>query len=631
LAASSTEAAGETVVFQARFRSGDWSGELAAYPYESIGDDDAAKWFASDGIPAYDQRVIYTLDDEGAGVAFAWNSLDTDARAALDDDEALLDYIRGDTSNEGGGSGDFRSRGGGVLGDIIHSTPAFVGDQSDGYSILSGTEGNGYRSFVNGKDDYDDVVLVGANDGMLHAFDADSGEEIFAYVPRSLLGELPELADQDYQHRYYVDGSPSVADAYIDGSWRTIAVTALGAGGPGAFAFDVTDPDAFDTGSILWEIAPDTVDMKQGQGSVEPGDYLGTAMGAPAIVRTESGDWVAIFGNGYNSVEGTAALIVVELASGEVLRVLDTGAGDDNGLATPLAIDRDRNGSVDTVYAGDFEGNLWKFDLSGDPDGDWSVEYDGDPLFTAEDGDGNAQSITARPDAILSPHGGVVVVFGTGKYLSDSDPLDDSTQSVYGIWDVEGVIEDDGTERTDTAVGGRGELQLQEVVNTTAIGDVNVRVISRNTVAYEGDAAVRGWVLDLSYSGERVNRDVTVFDGKAIMVSTVPNSDPCSFGGTSSLIEINPLTGTQFDEPLLDINQDGDFDTGDGVADETAEGGYVYPGIVDLDVGLATNPNILIREDNDHEKQITGSNLNTQMVGEKGYFRPGRASWQQIR
>lgn len=629
LAASSTEAAGETVVFQARFRSGDWSGELAAYPYESIGDDDAAQWLASEGIPAHDGRSIFTVDGAGAGIAFTWAALDAAAKAALNDDETLLDYIRGDTGNEGGGG--FRSRGGGVLGDIIHSTPAFVGDQSDGYSILSGAEGDGYRGFVNGKDDYDDVVLVGANDGMLHAIDADSGVEVFAYAPRSLISDLPELVDQDYAHRYYVDGSPSVADAYIGGSWRTLAVTALGAGGPGAFALDATDPANFGAGDILWEIAPDSIEMQQGQGNVEPGDYLGAGMGAPSIVRTESGDWVAIFGNGYNSVEGTAALIVVDLASGEVLRVLDTAAGGDNGLATPLAIDRDRNGSVDTVYAGDLKGNLWKFDLAGDSDGDWAVEYGGDPLFTARDGAGAPQPITARPDAVASPHGGLVIVFGTGKYLGDSDPLDDSAQSVYGIWDVEGVINDDGTAREDTAMSGRAALQGQAVVNTTAIGDTDVRVISRNPVDYEGGDAVRGWFLDLSYSGERINRDVTVFDGKAIMVSTIPNSDPCTFGGRSALIEINPLTGTQFDEPILDINEDGDFDTGDGVADEDVEGGFVYPGMIDLNVGLATNPNILIREDSDHEKQITGSNLNTQMLGEKGYFRPGRASWQQIR
>lgn len=636
LAASSTEAAGETSVFQATFSSGNWSGELASYPYESVGVDAAAHWRASERIPAHDTRNVLTYEHGEGGIAFQWDELDASAQAALDDDASILSYIRGFQGDEGTEDGAFRRRSDGVLGDIVHSTPAFVGDQSFGYSLLPGAAGSSYRSYALGKGDVTDIVLVGANDGMLHAFVADGdqgGNELFAYVPRSLFPALPRLADQDYDHRYYVDGSPAVADVYLDDAWRTVAVTTLGAGGPGAFALDVSAPDSFGTDDVLWEVDPDNLAMKTGSGT--PGDHMGTAMGTPAVVRTESGDWVAIFGNGYNSAAGTAALVVVELASGKVLRVLDTGAGGDNGLATPAAVDRDRNGSVDTVYAGDLQGNLWKFDLSHDRSRDWAIPYsdgNGDPLplFTARDSGGSRQPITARPDAMVSPHGGLMVVFGTGKYLGLGDPVSTATQSVYGIWDIEGVTNDAGNPVTDTRVSGLDELQRQYVTRQTSVGDVAVRVLSRESVDYEGEDAQRGWVFDLSYARERINRDATIFDGKAILVSTIPNTDPCTFGGRSALIEINPLTGSQFDEPILDLNDDEEFDEDDGVTD--GDGGDVtYPGMVDLDVGLATNPNILIRPDDDHEKQISGSNLNTQTVGEKGFFRPGRASWQQIR
>lgn len=609
---------GERLVFRARFDGGDWSGDLSAYPYAGAGaEEGAARWHASEGIPAPHRRAIYTVDAAGAGVAFEWSRLDADARAALGDNEALLAYLRGDRRNEGEGDGEFRPRGG-PLGDIVHSAPAFAGDRDDGYSLLPGAEGAGYRDFVLGKAERRDVVLVGANDGMLHVFDADDGSEVFAYVPRFLLDALPALADRDYEHRYYVDGSPAVADAFLGGSWRTVAVTALGRGGPGVFALEVTEPGALGAESVLWEISP---------GRVDAGDYLGTAMGTPAVVRTESGDWVAIFGNGYNSAADTAALIVADLATGEVLRVLDTGEGGDNGLAAPAAVDRDRDGSVDTVYAGDLKGNLWKFDLSGDRAGDWSVAYGGEPLFTAMSAGGVPQPITVRPDATVSPHGGLMVVFGTGRYLGAPDLRDTATQSVYGIWDVEGAA----GAPDDEPVAGPGALRRRSVVRETEIGGTGVRVLDRGPVDYAGDDARRGWVFDLSRPGERIVRDATVFDGKAILVSATPGDDPCAFGGDGALIELDPVTGTQFEEPVLDLSGDGRFGREDGLAAGDSEESHVYPGMVDIDVGLAAVPRIMVREDGDHEKRIAGTGADTRTIREKGFTRPGRVSWQQLR
>lgn len=355
--------------------------------------------------------------------------------------------------------------------------------------------------------------------------------------------------------------------------------------------------------------------------------------GAAVIVCAESGDWVALSGNGDDSSGETAALVVADPADGEVLRVLDTGVGGDNGLAAPAAVDRDRNGAVDRVYAGDLKGNLWKFDLSADEPGDWVIGYGGDPLFTAVDSGGRPQPVTARPDALRSPHGGLMVVFGTGKCLAASDPGDTATQSVYGIWDVEGAAGEDGMPLADTPVGGLDDLQRQHVVIDASLGDTEVRVLSREPVDYRGENARRGWVFDLSRAGERIVQDVRIFDGKALLVSSIPGDDSCTSGGRSALIEIDPLTGTQFDGPLLDLNRDGRFDGGDGIVEDGAAGGQVYPALVmvDIEVGLATVPEILIREDGNHEIRITGSGSATRTIGERSFFRPGRASWQQRR
>lgn len=615
---SAREATAETSVFQAGFDPARWSGELTAYPYGSAGDADAADWRASRVMPEHAMRNIFTVDDRGEAVAFRWNDLDASAKEALNDDEELLAFLRGDSNREGVGDDEFRLRAG-PLGDIVHSTPAFVGDQDYDYGLLPGVEGDGYGDFVLRKKRSRDVVLVGANDGMLHVFDAVSGREVFAYVPRSLLGTLPELARRDYSHRYYVDGSPAVADAYLGGRWRTVAVTTLGRGGPGILALDLSGPAEWGADNVLWEISPGDV-----EGMGDPGAYLGVAMAAPAIVRAESGDWIALLGNGYNSDAGSAALIVVDLVDGEVIRVLDTGVGRDNGLAKPAAVDVDRDGSVDTVYAGDLKGNLWKFDLSGGQAADWTVAYDGAPLFTATDADGKRQPITSRPDAAASPYGGLMLVFGTGKYLDAADAQDTSIQSVYGIWDIEGAKPE------DKPVDGREALRHRRATSGR-VGEVGVRLLGGGSVDYSGDDARRGWVFDLDYSGERIVRDVNIVDGKAVLVSTIPSADPCDEGVHGALIEIDPLTGGNFDVPVLDLNDDGRFDSGDGVPSDADGETYRYPGLVDLKMGFASVPTILVREDGEQEKRIPGVGGNIRTFGEKGFVKPGRGSWQQIR
>ena len=264
------------------------------------------------------------------------------------------------------------------------------------------------------------MVYVGANDGMLHGFNAKNtetnpakpapGQEIFAYIPNALFPELSKLTSPTYTHQYYVDGASAVGDVHDGTNWRTVLAGTTGAGARAVFGLDVTNPDAFGSSSVLWEFT-----------SADPtnGADLGYTLAQPSVVKLKLNDkWAVIVGNGYNSVNGHAVLFVLDALTGDVLQAIDTGVGtttDKNGLSSPIAVDTDNDRSVDTVYAGDLYGNLWKFDVSGSA-GSWDVAYKSgtvnQPLFTActattTCSPANRQPITTKPN-IGKPGGGRV-------------------------------------------------------------------------------------------------------------------------------------------------------------------------------------------------------------------------------
>ncbi len=339
---------------------------------------------------------------------------------------------------------------GGLLGDIIHSGPVFVGGPESNWPDVApypGTVGNTYTEFQTAQATRPGVIYVGANDGMLHAFNQSDGAEILGYIPNALystgaLDGLHYQTDPAYTHRYAVDLTPSIADAYIrtatvgSASWRTVLVGGLRGGGKGLFALDVTNPTGFsEAGStpanvVLWEFTEND---------------LGYTFSKPSIVPLEgpSGTirWAAVFGNGYNdSGSGEAQLFVVMLEGGldgvwtlgtDYIKI-STGVGDTtdrNGLATPAVVDSDSDGFADRVYAGDLEGNMWAFDLSGSTLGSWDVALKSKgkaaPLFTAPSG----QQITTTPvivrnssfPASPSNEPNLIVIFGTGQYLTAAD------------------------------------------------------------------------------------------------------------------------------------------------------------------------------------------------------------------
>jgi type IV pilus assembly protein PilY1 len=290
----------ETLMFQSSYSSDGWTGDVKAYQLNtSTGQviTTSYYWSAADELETttWTGRVIATFDGS-VGQPFRFDSpgisdaqkllLDTDAAEA----EKILKYLRGDRSNEVSNGGAYRNRFY-KLGDIVESAPCFK---------------NG-------------MVYTAGNDGMLHAFDAQTGEERFAYIPNLVFDNLYHLADPNYAHRFYVNLTPKVEDVSISGVARTLLVGGLGKGGKGYYSLDVKNPGSITTesalaGRVRWEY-PDNATV------ASEWNDLGYSFSEVAIVRSNdaSNDWVVIFGNGYNSVNGHAVLVVLKAADGTLL------------------------------------------------------------------------------------------------------------------------------------------------------------------------------------------------------------------------------------------------------------------------------------------------------------------------
>lgn len=630
ITSNSTRLDTDTKIYQARFNSTDWTGELTAYNIdETDGSVGKREWRASKNIPSANNRNIFTLDSSNSsGVTFEWGSLSATQKTQLHTNilgsndglgQERLNYLRGDQSGElKNNSGSFRNRSS-VLGDIINSDPLYVGTSDYGYALLSGTEGTDYVTYRDSTAYKNRIGMIyfGANDGMLHALNADNGTELFTYVPNFVFPELSKLTSPDYAHRYYVDGSPRAGDAYINSAWRTVLLGSAGAGGRGIFALDVTHPGSFDASDVMWEYTHTD---------------LGYTIGQPTIVRLNDDSWAAMFGNGYNSDNHEAILFLVDLASGNLITAINTGVGDSaspNGLATPVPVDVNGDRITDYVYAGDLQGNLWKFDLTGSSDSQWKIAFKQgntfEPLFTAADGSGNAQPITIRPAVGSHPDGGRMIYFGTGKYIETGDNIvgaNPQVQTFYGIRD------DDSNQVT-----GRNKLQAQtisaEIDAATAGFNSDIRVISDNTVDWNNK---QGWYLDLESpvngpEGERVISDPLLRHGRIIFPTVTPSADVCDSGGSSWLMEMNAVSGARLAYSVFDLDGDGDIDQDDfgnlSGTDLPVSGRRSNEGMIDT-------PAIISAGEKEY-KYTSGSTGGFEVITEKGSSVRGRQSWRQLK
>lgn len=399
----------------------------------------------------------------------------------------IVNYIRGDRSLEGTTTAKPLRERFSRQGDIVNSEIWYTGRPISNY-------GMGYSSFVTAQKNRTPVLYVGGNDGMLHGFSAVNGKELIAYVPRGVVSGLKDLTDKDYQHRYYVDGSPMTGDIKDGANWKTLLVGALGAGGKGYFVLNVTDPSSFGTTPVAdlvvmdrtrakGEPAPDcsvlsgaaktdcltAVEEDKDIGNIvaQPGRNPANLQEATQITRMNNGRWAVVMGNGYNSANQRPVLLVQYLDGPDkkLMRIQATtaatgsGNANDNGLASPALVDLNGDGKTDVVYAGDNLGNLWKFDLTSTDETKWKVAFgDNKPLFTArgpvkltDTTRGQVQPITAPPivrandrsmtvgsgaSAKTVPIGGMMVAFGTGRNLTANDRRTDITQNVQTLYSV---------------------------------------------------------------------------------------------------------------------------------------------------------------------------------------------------
>jgi Tfp pilus tip-associated adhesin PilY1 len=438
---------GNEQIYRPSYEREFWSGTIYAYPVNAFGEIDfnTEPW-GLNGVATQlalqnfnTGRFIATRNDAtpSTGVPFRYASLSVTQQAMFPattinttsyTGDQIVNFLRGERVNESPAgmrnrSAEANGAGGPTLGDIIHSRPYYVADATN------------------------PTLFVGANDGMLHAFNATSGAERWAYVPSMLLSKMINLAKPygtvTNPHDYFVDGRINVGTVSISGTPTRILVGGLGAGGKGLFALKIDGSAGLAAGSesdvvnkVLWEINGVDGDLNNTTPTVSTAyDNLGFTYGVPLIIKVNAGGVDAvIIGNGYNNNalgDYQAYLYVIEAATGQLIASIPAGAGgtsaSPNGLFNPAAIDTNGDGKVDRVYAGDLKGTLWKFDLSGATAASWTASA---LLATSP-----AQPITSTPGVALHPNGGYMVAFGTGSMLDTADTTANTVHYVYGVWD----------------------------------------------------------------------------------------------------------------------------------------------------------------------------------------------------
>ncbi len=606
-------------IYQAQFDAADWSGDLISYPVSvsssnvvTIADGSTvpAQWSAGAKLnakiaadPTAASRNIFigkAIPDaiSNATEFKVLTNLETPLQLALDkattaaaaDGKAQLriNYLRGDRSLE---TSTFRKRGG-LLGDIINSGVAFSGAPS------TRIFGSDYSTFYTTNKDRKKVLYVGANDGLLHAFDSSNGEELFAYIPSWVGPKLPALTNATYNtgnHQSFMDGSPVVGEVKVGGAsdadtlavWKTVLVSGTGGGGQGVFSLDVTDPDAFAASKVMWEFTDrDDPDMGNVVGRPQLLKFRISGSGATAAYK-----WFAVVPSGVNnyvndgnfSSTGRPALFLLDIGKPnntawslgtnyyKISFPFNSAIGATN--ATGLVNFKVTGGPADEVsliYAGDLHGNLWKLDFNRSPGfgfSDWnSATYDADfaidklspfkstastphaiPLFIAKDGlsTPKVQPITMEPALVRGPSGGVIVTFGTGKYMESTDNVVNTStqvQTMYALFDNNSSTADASS--PSAMISGKGRLQAGTINSTTGVMSTPSFLWGRATS--DSDATQRsGWYINYANSGERQISGFGVFGNKVIFGSVIPPDavvDACG-SGTGYQYSVNIATG----------------------------------------------------------------------------------------
>ncbi|HYR26552.1 MAG TPA: PilC/PilY family type IV pilus protein, partial [Aquabacterium sp.] len=571
--------AGDNAIYLARYRTVKWDGELLAKTIDpntgaiastatwntqakldtqvssaNSGDGRTIKYFKSSASNSnYLKDFTFTnLNGDGLGSSFT-NACSSTSPAPLsqcanltaaqqllaDSGDNLVNYLRGQSTYEaavGATNPLYRDREH-VLGDVVNAVPVYVKKPQFNYEQYDLT----YGTFKSDNTTRLASVYLAANDGMLHAINADDGTERWAFVPSFVMSNMRQLADSNYAHRYYVDGSPTAADictspttatsttpsgCSASSGWKTIVIGGLNKGGCGYYALDVTDP-ASPKG--LWEFT---------------NANLGYSFGNPVVTRRSDGKWVVLVTSGYNNIPGTCGkganvgdgqghLFVLDAATGTLLDDISTGVGTSSAPSNlgklNVWVENAQLNTADAAYAGDMLGNVWRFDFDNKYG---ATGKDAFLLATLKDPSGNAQPITVKPELAYLKNSRIVMV-GTGKLLATSDLNDEQVQSLYGLKD------------DLTATSGIGDPRSS--ANSAVVKARTLTSLGSNQLTLSGSdinwATDKGWYLDFITEKERVNVEMQLQYNTLTVATNVPESNACTAGGYSWLYYLDISTG----------------------------------------------------------------------------------------
>lgn len=567
--------------YASTYNSGTWTGDLNAYAIDvTTGVPSTVSLWTSgsaqdqlDGMTAGSRKIATSTATAGAigGIQFQPTSassatkLSTAQQTLLNtpsvspvDGAAVLAYLRGDRSGETAGTYRVRAH---LLGDIVNSEPVLV--RAPRWSYIDA----GYAAFKTANASRTRMVYQGANDGMLHAFNAATGAEQWAYIPNLVMASLNNLSRKaGFTHQYYVDGTPVASDVdfkNVDGAtgsgndWRTILVGGLGKGGRGYYALDVTTPSAASeadvAAKVLWEFPNSITNATKRNTAIL---NMGYSFGKPVIVKTKAKGWVILATSGYNNGtntgdsggDGLGHLYIINPKTGDLIADIPTTGCTSTPTTNPCGLAQisayvestEVDNATDYVYGGDLMGNVWRFDLSGNSVASWGVSK----FAVLKDASGNTQPVTTVPELSKIKISGVdkrFVYVGTGQYLGDSDvPCPTSgcpsgktenasakqTQTMYGLIDpLSGTLPDPV----------RASLQAQPITTSGT-----TRTSANNTPDF---STQKGWYVDLPDTGERVYTDPTLASGVLVFTSNIPSPTVCVPGGSSWLYYIDYKTG----------------------------------------------------------------------------------------
>lgn len=530
-----------TRAYQAWHENITWSGDLREWIIDAAGHKSPGSWSARQryreleksappSSPYWLQREIITLDGGGEQISFQWDQLSPGQQSAITSNpldptapyngEEIVQFIRGDRSGElPNGKYRYRSH---AIGDMLHSAPIHVGPPDD--SSISNPAYEAYRS-VN--KDRDGRIYIGANDGMLHVFNDEDGALVYSYIPSLLIPGLNRLAQPGYEHSHYVDGGLSTRDIKVGDAWKTLLAGGFGAGEKGLFLLDISSAE-LDSQTIVWELSNH--------------DDIGYIHGAPLISElpaSAASSSAVITGNGYLSPNNQAMLLLISLDDPPDITSISAGS-DNHGLSAPAVVT-----AAGIAYAGDLNGNLWKFDLA-------SQKPPQTPLFSA----GSAQPITTRPQVARHPEGGYMIYFSSGSLLSRADGANVTPQKVYGIRDHTPALA--VTESTRIRASDLRKTTLREVT----IDDVDGHAVTVRIAKSTGTGA-SGWVAAFppGHTSERVVDQLVLRSGRVQFVSSRIARDGVTI--EHAFNELNWLDGGATPAVISDYDNSGSLDDGD--------------------------------------------------------------------